>query len=256
MKKKLIIFLCISCLAFSNVLVMPHITYAGSAGLAWGPKKVSNLKFYLTNPHKGWAGPKFPNHSHVNFHVDKKKTTGSGYTSVANYHIVKYKKSGKHCVYIYESHKKKTVMDSCGDSWKTVAYKASYAMKSFFKTILSNADYLATVAIWSVIGLVIIDLIIPGDPIPILPFSEPSPLESIEIYNETDYVTEPQPINDYSGFDPASELNPDSVSDDEGYTGRIYIDLTEITESYETINPSNEDPPGIPVPTDPTVKEY
>ena len=41
------------------------------AGLAWGPVYIGNLKLSLTNPHDGYAGPKFPYANHVNFHVDK-----------------------------------------------------------------------------------------------------------------------------------------------------------------------------------------
>ena len=41
------------------------------AGLAWGPVAVANPKLYLTNPHTGYAGPKFPSAEHVNFHVDR-----------------------------------------------------------------------------------------------------------------------------------------------------------------------------------------
>lgn len=60
-----------------------------SAGLSWGPVYVGNLKLYLTNPHVGYAGPKFPYAEHVNFRVDRKVNSWS-YTPVANYHITKY----------------------------------------------------------------------------------------------------------------------------------------------------------------------
>lgn len=68
-------------------------------------------------------------------------------------------------------------------------------MKSFIKTVLDNADWIATVATWSLITLVVIDILVPGDPIPILPFSEQpvaSEVESDEIYSESVYITEAQ----------------------------------------------------------------
>ena len=47
----------------------PHVTSRNllqrAAGLAWGPIYIGNLKLTLTNPHDGYAGPKFPNANHV-----------------------------------------------------------------------------------------------------------------------------------------------------------------------------------------------
>ncbi|MGG3642507.1 hypothetical protein [Bacillus gobiensis] len=167
--KKLIV-ITLAVLLSINLFLLPASKANASAGLAWGPVYVGNLKFSMTNVHKGYAGPKFPDHSHTNFHVDK-KTTKNKYKEVANYHIVKYSKGKSQCVYIWDSETKKVVMDSCGDSWTTMASKAASAMKSFTSTLLSNADWLASLAIWGTITLVIIDLIVPADPIPILPLS-------------------------------------------------------------------------------------
>lgn len=171
MTKKLIV-ITLAILLSINLFLLPasKANASASAGLAWGPVYVGNLKFTMTNVHKGFAGPKFTNHSHTNFHVYK-KTTKNNYKRKANYHIVKYSKGKSQCVYIWESHKDQVVMDSCGDSWSTMASKAASAMKSFTSTLLSNADWLAALAIWGTITLVIIDLIVPADPIPILPLS-------------------------------------------------------------------------------------
>lgn len=45
--------------------------------------------------------------------------------------------------------------------------------KNVVQAALSEADWLATIAIWGVIIVVISDLIIPMDPVPIIPFSDP-----------------------------------------------------------------------------------
>ena len=42
---------------------------------------------------------------------------------------------------------------------------------SAVQAILSEADWLATLAIWAVVIVVVADLIIPMDPVPIIPFS-------------------------------------------------------------------------------------
>lgn len=70
----------------------------------------------------------------------------------------------------------------------TLARQAASAIKSSLKTLLSNADWIATTAIIGVLALVIIDLIVPGDPIPIIPFTVPettlSPLsDSLTLFN-------------------------------------------------------------------------
>jgi hypothetical protein len=72
-----------------------------SAELYWGPVYVGNLKLSLTNPHNGYAGPKFPNANHVNFHVDKKGAKNK-YDEVVNMHIVKYHQGGNFCLYAWD----------------------------------------------------------------------------------------------------------------------------------------------------------
>lgn len=205
----------------------------------------------MTNVHTGWAGPKFPWASHTNFHVDKKKTTG-GYKQVANYHIVKYQKSRSYCVYIYDSVKAKVVMDSCGDSWNSIANKAASAMKLFIKTVLDNADWIATVATWSLITLVVIDILVPGDPIPILPFSEQpvaSEVESDEVYSESVYITEVQLVytaEELNQYD-SNDLKPEYVSDTEGNT--TTTNIPDLQETETTTSPGV-----ITVPKDPTLQ--
>jgi len=117
-----------------------------SAGLAWGPVNIGNLKLYLTNPHNGYAGPKFPNANHVNFHVDKKAPRNT-YTEVVNMHIVRYDSSGKICLYAWDSVTKKVVFDNCFDNFANAAEKCVSAVKDFVDTLLREADFIASIAI-------------------------------------------------------------------------------------------------------------
>ncbi|KAL8819065.1 MAG: hypothetical protein Q9223_002424 [Gallowayella weberi] len=122
------------------------------AGLAWGPISAGNLKLYLTNPHTGYAGPKFPSAEHVNFHVDKKDTGPRGtYSEVVNMHIVKYSTAGSDdsCLYAWDSVTKKTVFDECLDSdeFQQIIQKGVQAIKGFVDTLLRNANFLASVAV-------------------------------------------------------------------------------------------------------------
>lgn len=176
----------------------PNSAHAAGAGLAWGPVKVGNLEFFVTNVHTGYAGPKFPNAPHTNFHVGKRNS--GKYRDIVNYHIVKYSKGKSHCVYIWDSVTKKTVMDSCGDSWSSIANKAASAMKSFTKTLLNNADWIATIAIWATIAVIVVDLIVAGGAV-VVAASPPknddvSPKDDTDPYDPIKYITEPQPSGD------------------------------------------------------------
>ena len=146
------------------------------AGLAWGPIKIGNLKLSLTNPHNGYAGPKFPNANHVNFHVDKKdEGPRNTYSEVVNMHIVKYsrssngggswkkrnvealetlegrddleKRGGENCLYAWDSVTKVVVFDSCFDDFTDAIGEAVGAIKDFVDELLKNADLLAYIVI-------------------------------------------------------------------------------------------------------------
>jgi len=119
---------------------------AGGAGLFWGPVYIGNLKLYLTNPHEGYAGPKFPWANHVNFHVDKQAPRNT-YTPVVNLHIVKYTSQGKSCLYAWDSVTKQTVFDSCFDDFGTAIAEGVNAAKNFVDALLQAADFIAAVAI-------------------------------------------------------------------------------------------------------------
>lgn len=120
-----------------------------SAELFWGPIYIGNLKLYLTNPHMGYAGPRFPNANHINFHVDKKLEGPRGkYGPVVNMHIVKYENAKtSQCLYIWESETKKVVFDSCFDDFTDGIKEGVKAVKDFVSDLLKDADWIASFAI-------------------------------------------------------------------------------------------------------------
>jgi hypothetical protein len=124
------------------------------AGLAWGPIYIGNLKLTLTNPHDGYAGPKFPNANHVNFHVDRNLGDARNtYVEVVNMHMVKYSSTGSNtCLYAWDSVTRTTVFDSCFDDWTTAAGEGVSAIKGFVDTLLKNADLIASIAILAALG--------------------------------------------------------------------------------------------------------
>ena len=128
-----------------------------SAGLYWGPHKVGNLRLSLTNPHPGYAGPKFPDATHVNFHVDKQDPRPRGtYSEVVNLHIVKYENvEGSQCLYAWDSVTDTVVFDSCFDDFTDAIPEAVGAIKDFVYDLLKEADFIAGVII---IGALVVAL--------------------------------------------------------------------------------------------------
>lgn len=128
------------------------------AGLFWGPVYIGNLKLYLTNPHVGYAGPKFPDANHVNFHVDKQAPKNK-YTAVVNLHIVKYTSGGKSCLYAWDSVTKKTVFDSCFDDFGNAIAEAVSAAKNFVDDLLRAADFFASIVIIAALAFALASLL-------------------------------------------------------------------------------------------------
>jgi len=126
-----------------------------SAGLAWGPVSIGNLKLSLTNPHDGYAGPKFPNANHVNFHVDKQAPRNS-WDEVVNMHIVKYTFSGQPCLYAWDSVTKQVAFDSCFDDFSTAIGEAVTSVKDFVDALLQAADFIAAVAIIAALAIALV----------------------------------------------------------------------------------------------------
>ena len=129
-----------------------------SAGLRWGPIRIGNLQLRLTNPHEGYAGPKFPWANHVNFHVDKEIPNRKGkYEEVVNMHIVKYiRGKSSFCLYIWESQTKKVVFDKCFDNFVPAIKEGVEAVKNFVDEMLKAANFIAAVAIIAALVVVLV----------------------------------------------------------------------------------------------------
>jgi hypothetical protein len=136
----------------SSAPELAHALHKREAGLAWGPVHIGNLKLSLTNPHVGYAGPKFPKANHVNFHVDKKAPRNK-WAEVVNMHIVKYTHSGKICLYAWDSVTKKVVFDSCFDHVGTAIAEAVKAIKKFVDALLKAANFITAVVIIVALGV-------------------------------------------------------------------------------------------------------
>lgn len=142
-----------------------------SAGLAWGPVTVGNVKLYMTNPHTGFVPGLNISCEHINFHADNATTK----KPILNYHIVKYKSGNSECLYVYDSVSKQEIIKTCFPNWTSAVGAVVESVKSALKAILSEADWIATATIWAVIIVAMVDLILPMDPIPVLPFVAPMP---------------------------------------------------------------------------------
>ena len=139
-----------------------------SAGLAFGPVTIGNLKIYVTNPHTGYIpGLNLSGITHVNFHVDNVDTK----KPILNYHIVKY---GNNCLYVYDSVSNKEIINNCFNNWSNAATSVVSAAKTTISKMYPEANWIAKAAIWGTVILVIADLILPLDPIPILPTTLPN----------------------------------------------------------------------------------
>ncbi|SHH86466.1 hypothetical protein SAMN02745135_02461 [Caloranaerobacter azorensis DSM 13643] len=149
-----------------------------SAGLAWGPYKVGNLEFKMTNQHFGRFG-KFQNYpvNHVNLIVTKVKNN----RQVLNFHIAKYSRNGRNCLYVWDSVSKSTIIDKCFNNWKDAVSAVVSAAKRIVKRVSENGNWIVKAAIWGLIIVALLDLVIPMDPIPVLPFSQPD-IEEVRFY--------------------------------------------------------------------------
>ncbi len=140
-----------------------------SAGLAWGPVKIGNIEMKIVNPHVGAVGP-YGNVNHINFHI---KNTDTG-KDIANYHIFKATSNGKECLIVWDSVTSKTVFRNCSGNWTSQVQAFLEVVKSALSAVMDQANLLATIAILGTLVVVIADLIIPLDPVPILPFTTPN----------------------------------------------------------------------------------
>lgn len=54
-----------------------------------------------------------------------------------------------------------------------MARSVVYAIKRVMKTVLDHGNWLVIVAVYGSLAVVIIDFLVPADPIPVLPFEGP-----------------------------------------------------------------------------------
>lgn len=260
MKRKFSIFILLIVFSFSSIYAIPQgqNVSAASAGLAYGPKYVGNIKLYVTNVHNGWAGPKFPskNTPHINVHIDKKNSSGI-WKAKHNFHVVKYTQGSKLCLYIYDTTTKKTVMDSCQTNWLTLSNLGAKAMKTFAKVDLNFTDQTSLFIVFAVVPYLVYKLLTGKLLLRPASLNQVTTEELSEEYIESFYVTENQPINNISGFDPSLEIDSETIGGTEVQTTAEdeFPDITELpTIDLEVYNKINNIPPYIPIYTDPTIK--
>lgn len=133
---------------------------SGSAGLRWGPYYVGALKLYITNPHTGYAGPKFNTAPHINVHVDRK--VGRVYKEVVNLHVVKYTRARRQCLYIWDSKSRKTILDKCFDSFKDAAKEAVETVKDVVDVAMDGVAFVAKLAAMVALGIALVAVIVLG----------------------------------------------------------------------------------------------
>ena len=146
-------------LDISNDLLVER-SPAGSAGLRWGPYNVGPLKLYITNPHTGYAGPKYGVAPHINVHVDRKAERNT-YREVINLHVVKYtQKGGKQCLYMWDSKSSKVVFDKCFDDFKTAAREGVEAAKEVLEKVMEGVGFVARIAATVALGVALVAAIL------------------------------------------------------------------------------------------------
>lgn len=137
-----------------------------SAGLYWGPVSVGNIEFSLTNPHTHRVGP-YGVVNHVNLHI---RNTETG-KDIANYHIFKaVYQNGKECMIVWDSVKKVEVFRHCNDNnWTNAVTEFVDVVAKSISNVLSEANFFATVVIGGLLIVTLVDLVIPLDPLPLVP---------------------------------------------------------------------------------------
>ena len=138
------------CIPFPDTFSLPEksaLYPRESAGLAWGPVPIGNLRVYVVKPHNNHAFGKFKTAGvwHINIHVDKQRVPAArGWDEVLNLHVAVYEQGGKHCLYIYDSVSKKTYLDKCyGDNIPGALEEGVKMVKDVVGEVLENANFIA-----------------------------------------------------------------------------------------------------------------
>lgn len=139
-----------------------------SAGLAFGPVTIGNIELKVVNPHIGGVGP-YGVVEHINFVITNTTTK----EQMANYHIFKGTDlDGIECFVVWDSVTRETVFRHCNsNNWTDAVTQFVDLVVDTLASVLSEANLLAVIGIGAVIIVVLVDLIVPMDPIPILPFA-------------------------------------------------------------------------------------
>ena len=92
---------------------------------------------------------------------------------MANYHIFKGTDlDGIECFVVWDSVTRETVFRHCNsNNWTDAVTQFVDLVVDTLASVLSEANLLAVIGIGAVIIVVLVDLIVPMDPIPILPFA-------------------------------------------------------------------------------------
>lgn len=152
MKKKIIALIMSLIVIFSTII--PSTTVSASADLVWGPIVVGNIQFIMTNSHSHTFGEFKGNVEHVNLHITNIKNPRAK-KDILNYHIVKYTDGNSDCLYVYDSIAKKVIINKCFRNWTDAAKEIASTANATLKKVLSEADWIATAAIWAVLVIAI-----------------------------------------------------------------------------------------------------
>lgn len=145
-----------------------------SAGLAFGPVTVGNISFRVTNAHSHNI-PGYGVVEHINFHIDNADTG----REIKNYHIfTQMNANGKECLVVYESKSATEVFRNCNDTLGSQVSAFFSIVSEIVRGLLSEANFITATAIIAIIVVLVIDLVLPLDPLPFLPASI-DPIESV-----------------------------------------------------------------------------
>lgn len=145
-----------------------------SAGLAFGPLTIGNITFRVTNAHSHNI-PGYGVVEHINFHIDNADTG----KEIKNYHIfTQMNANGKECLVVYESKSATEVFRNCNDTLGSQVSAFFSIVSEIVRGLLSEANFITATAIIAIIVVLVVDLVLPLDPLPFLPASI-DPVESI-----------------------------------------------------------------------------
>lgn len=146
--------------AYSDSKIQGRQGRADPAGVAWGPVSIGPYNIWVTNPHWGWAGPKFQNALHTNVRVNQNGPK-NGHTDRINLHVVPYTHGSQRCWYIYDSISKTVILDTCLDDWGKALVEAENAANNFIENFFKDKNLFEEIVL--IAGLIIfLDVALPA----------------------------------------------------------------------------------------------